>query len=82
MGRNDGQLRQLFVKIIQASDHLTSERRVVVTVLQNQRFANALFKSACIIDGVAHVKQAPVGLEIHEDAHAAGRMSAQRHNDH
>ena len=55
---NDRQLRQFFVKVIQPGDDLIGERFIVVAVPQNQRFADTLFKSARIIDGVANVKQA------------------------
>src|SRR3981189_2795037 len=82
MRRNDPKLRQPFVQLTEPGDDLVGQRLVVVTVPQNERFADALFKSACIIDGVAHVKQAAVGRQVHEDTNAPGGMSAQRYDDH
>src|SRR5436309_3406399 len=61
MRRNDGESRHFFVKLAEPADYLVRKRHVIVTVLQDQRFRGALLETALVIDGVAHVKQAPRG---------------------
>src|SRR5579863_2491726 len=70
------------MQVAETGDDLIGKSFVVVTVPQDQGFADALLEAAFVIDGVANVKEAMVGRQIYKDAHAPRRMSAQRHNDH
>src|SRR5712692_1445403 len=57
VGGNDGESRHFFVQLAKLTDDLVGENRVIVTVPQNQRFGDALFKSALIVNSIADVEQ-------------------------
>src|SRR6266851_8871167 len=82
MGGNDGKVRHFFVKFAEFADNLVCKRHVVIAVLQDQGFSDALLESAFVINGVADVKQSPRWSKVYEDAHASRRMAAQRYDDH
>ena len=70
------------MELVELRYDLVGAGSIVVRVAQEQGFSYTILEAAGFIDGVTDIEQTVVRIEIDEDSDAAGRVAAQRDDDH